>query len=53
MRACLQRIAGVFRSFQESAGSCMLVLLTLITLNLVNVILVWQLSVIIDYIVFR
>ena len=53
MIACLQRIAGVFRSLPESAGTSMLVLLTLITLNIVNIVLVWQLSVIINYIVYR
>lgn len=53
MKTCLQRIAGVFMSLPESAGPCMLVLLTLVTLNIVNIVLVWQLSVIIDYIVFR
>lgn len=53
MRACLQRIAGVFRRLPESAGPCMLTMLALITLNIVNIVLVWQLSVIIDYIVYR
>jgi hypothetical protein len=53
MRACLQRIAGVCRRLPTSAGASMLVLLTLLTLNIVNIVIVWQLSVIIDYIVYR
>ena len=53
MMACLQRIAGFCRSLPESAGPSMLVLLTLITLNIVNIVIIWQLSVIINYIVFR